>query len=79
MTRHSQFLTVAPCRTRLTNQALEGVAAAHLVALVDPVDELRVGRRPGEADRGRVDGFGLHVTWGDGGNLGGEEKTSVKV
>lgn len=48
-----------------------GVAAAHLVALVDPVDELRVGRRPGEADCGRVDGFGLHVTRGDGGNLGG--------
>lgn len=57
--------------TRLTNQALGGVAAAHLVALVDPVDELRVGRRPREADRGRVDGFGLHVTWGDGGNFEG--------
>lgn len=47
------------------------MAAAHLVALVDPVDELRVGRRPGEADCGRVDGFGLHVTRGDGGYLGG--------
>lgn len=47
------------------------MAAAHLVALVDPVDELGVGRRPGEADGGGVDGFGLHVAGGDGGNCGG--------
>lgn len=54
----------------MSDRALGGVAAAHLVALVDPVDELRVGRRPREADGRRVDSFGLDVTWGDGGNWG---------
>lgn len=44
---------------------------ADLVALVDPVDELRVGGGPREADGGGVDGLGLHVPRGDGGNCDG--------
>lgn len=39
-----------------------------LVALVDAVDELRVGGRPGEADGSGVDGLGLDVAGGDGGH-----------
>lgn len=39
-----------------------------LVALVDAVDELRVGSCPGEADGGGVDGLGMDVAGGDGGH-----------
>lgn len=39
-----------------------------LVALVDAIDELRVGGCPGEADGRRVDGLGLDVAGGDGGH-----------
>lgn len=46
-------------------------AATDLVALVDAVDELRVGRHPRETDSRRVDRLGLHVTGGDGGHWEG--------
>lgn len=52
-------------------------AATDLVALVDAVDELRVGGCPRKTDRRRVDRLGLHVPGGDGGNWDGwgeEEK-----
>lgn len=39
-----------------------------LVSLVDAVDELRVGGRPGETDGGGVDGLGLDVAGSDGGH-----------
>lgn len=53
------------------------MGGVYLVALVDPVDELRVGGGPREADGGGVDGLGLHVPRGDGGNYGGG--TSLKL
>lgn len=46
-------------------------AATDLVALVDAVDELWVGRHPRETDSRRVDRLGLHVTGGDGGHWEG--------
>lgn len=46
-------------------------AATDLVALVDAVDELRVGRHPRETDSRGVDRLGLHVTGGDGGHWEG--------
>lgn len=61
-------LAIAPCR--MLDASVWG-GGAHLVALVDPVDELRVGGGPREADGGGVDGLGLHVARGDGGNCGG--------
>lgn len=58
----------------------DGAAAAttDLVALVDAVDELRVGGRPGETDGRRVDRLGLHVTGGDGGNWDGRGEEEWK-
>lgn len=46
-------------------------AATDLVALVDAIDELRVGGRPRETDRRGVDRLRLHVTGGDGGHWDG--------
>lgn len=51
--------------------ATAAAATTDLVALVDAVDELRVGGRPRETDGRRVDRLGLHVTGGDGGNWDG--------
>lgn len=45
-----------------------------LVALVDAVDELRVGGRPGEADGGGVDGLSLDIAGGDGGHWASDRK-----
>lgn len=50
----------------------DGTAAAtDPVALVDAVDELRVGGRPRKTERCRVDRLGLHVAGGDGGHWDG--------
>lgn len=47
---------------------VDGTAATtDLVALVDAIDELRVGGCPRKTDSRRVDRLGLHVTGGDGG------------
>lgn len=45
-----------------------------LVALVDAVDELRVGGSPGKADGSGVDGLCLDVAGGDGGHWANERK-----
>lgn len=49
-------------------------AVADLVALVDAVDELRVGGCPRETDSRRVDRLGLHAPGGDGGHWRGGKK-----
>lgn len=47
-----------------------------LVALVDAVDKLRVGGRPGEANGGGVDGLGLDVAGSNSGHWESDRKES---
>ena len=46
----------------------KGVRGAHLVALVDAVDELGTRGAPGTAHCGGVDGFSMHITRGHSGH-----------
>lgn len=81
---HRMCDTTSSALTVLSMDVMAGgdgaVVATDLVALIDAVDELRVGGCPRKTDSCGVDRLGLHVTWGNGGYWGGrgEEEKETK-